>query len=126
MNGAFQNSGKWGKINDCLGLAVAHEHKLSGYAIAILIEMVSSYNRSADTFQDKPKFLWSYEDIAKKLGISRNGAIKTMQSLKKTGLVTSLNSDERKGRSKTQYLLAVSKINKIVNEYIKINTEYKS
>ena len=102
-------------------IAVCGAYKLGQVGAAILSFIVKMYTRNVaiDKMCEKDVTVYySYEDIAKRTRISKNGVIKAIKILVDEELIERTNNGVRSGRGKYGYVPNHTKLNKIMEEYL--------
>lgn len=121
----FVDGGRWCKHNVCQSVAlVAAYPNLSARELALLDYIVSWSEREKVLGKDEIDLALSYEDVQIIFNIpasNKTSAKRILQDLCDIGLISKVNPDNRKGRSKYVYLPNTKKIRDAIKKHLQCN-----
>lgn len=124
----FNDNGKWSKGNIYLSMALVSKYRLSGNHLAVLLYIISAYNRKIFSYktEEETSVFVSYDDLQHYLKSNEKTPKNVVKALLKWKLIICENLDERKGKSKYQYKPNVKLLNEILSEYLDNFPELKN
>lgn len=124
----FNENGKWSKENIYLGMALLSKYRLSGNHLAVLLYVISAYNRKVFSYktEEETGVFVSYDDLQRYLNSNEKTPKNVIKALLEWKLIICENLDERKGKSKYQYKPNIKLLNEILSEYLDDFPELKN
>lgn len=124
----FNDNGKWSKGNIYLSMALVSKYRLSGNHLAVLLYIISAYNRKIFSYktEEETSVFVSYDDLQHYLNSNEKTPKNVVKALLEWKLIICENLDERKGKSKYQYKPNVKLLNEILSEYLDNFPELKN
>lgn len=124
----FNDNGKWSKENIYLGMALLSKYRLSGNHLAVLLYIISAYNRKVFSYktEEETGVFVSYDDLQRYLNSNEKTPKNVIKALLEWKLIICENLDERKGKSKYKYKPNIKLINEILSEYLDNFPELKN
>lgn len=121
----FVEGGRWCKHNVCQSVAILSAFpNLSARELALLDYIVSWSEREKVLGKDEIDLALSYEDVQIIFNIpasNKTSAKRILQNLCDIGLISKVNTDKRKGRSKYVYLPDTTKIRNAIKKHLQRN-----
>ena len=123
----FNDNGKWSKENICLSMALLSKYRLSGNHLAVLLYIISAYNRKVFSYKtEETGVSVSYDDLQRYLNSSEKTPKNVIKALLEWKLINCENLKQRDGKAKYQYKPNVKLLNKILNDYLEDFPELKN
>lgn len=124
----FNDNGKWSKGNVYLSMALSSKYRLSGNHLAVLLYIISEYNRKVFSYKTEAEtgVSVSYDDLQCYLNSSEKTPKNVIKALLEWKLINCENLKQRDGKAKYQYKPNVKLLNKILNDYLEDFPELKN